>query len=54
VFLTVAADEVAVRDAVASAALDPPSDVHASAEYRRHVAGVLAVRAVREAAERAS
>jgi carbon-monoxide dehydrogenase medium subunit len=54
VVLTVAADEVAVRDALASAALDPPADVHASAEYRRHVAGVLAVRAVREAAARAS
>lgn len=33
--------------------LDPDSDVHASAEYRKHVAGVLAVRALRFAAERA-
>jgi carbon-monoxide dehydrogenase medium subunit len=34
------------------AALDPPSDVHGSAEYRRHLAEVLAVRAVLVAAER--
>jgi len=33
-------------------ALDPPSDVHASAEYRRHVAEVLAVRAVLQAKAR--
>jgi carbon-monoxide dehydrogenase medium subunit len=49
VLLTAAADEVAVRDAVESAGLDPPSDVHASADYRRHVAAVCAVRALREA-----
>jgi carbon-monoxide dehydrogenase medium subunit len=42
----------AVRDAVRSAGLDPPSDVHASADYRRHLAEVLAVRAVRQAQER--
>ena len=35
-----------------SAALDPPSDVHASADYRRHLAEVCAVRAVAQAAER--
>jgi aerobic carbon-monoxide dehydrogenase medium subunit len=39
----------AVRDAVRSANLQPPSDVHASADYRRHLAEVLAVRAVTEA-----
>jgi CO/xanthine dehydrogenase FAD-binding subunit len=33
--------------------LDPPSDIHATAEYRRHVAGGLAVRAVRLAVQRA-
>lgn len=33
--------------------LDPDSDVHASVEYRKHVAGVLAVRALRLAYERA-
>lgn len=39
------ADEVAVRQAVAGAGLDPPDDVHASADYRRHLAQVLAWRA---------
>jgi carbon-monoxide dehydrogenase medium subunit len=33
--------------------LDPPSDVHASSEYRRHLAEVLAVRAMLEAIEEA-
>jgi aerobic carbon-monoxide dehydrogenase medium subunit len=42
----------AVRDAVRGAGLDPPSDVHASADYRRHLAEVLAVRAVTRAQER--
>jgi len=35
-------------------ALDPPSDVHASADYRRHLAEVLAVRATLQAIERAT
>lgn len=34
------------------ASLDPPSDVHASADYRKHVAEVLAARAVLQAKER--
>ena len=34
------------------ATLDPPSDVHASADYRRQLAEVLAVRAVVAARER--
>ena len=34
------------------AELDPPGDVHASADYRRHLAEVLAVRAVAAARER--
>jgi len=38
-----------VRDAVRAAHLDPPSDVHASSEYRAHLAGVLAERAARQA-----
>lgn len=46
------ASEEAVRAAVESAELDPPSDVHASSEYRRHLAGVCAVRAVAQAQER--
>jgi len=47
-----AADEVSVREAVAGAELEPPSDVHASADYRRHLAAVCAVRAVEQAADR--
>src|SRR3954465_1622781 len=47
-------DEGAVRAAVASADLDPPSDVHASSEYRSHLAQVLAVRAVAQAANNRS
>jgi aerobic carbon-monoxide dehydrogenase medium subunit len=50
IVLTASADETAVADAVKSADLDPPSDVHASADYRRHLAAVLAARAVRDAA----
>jgi carbon-monoxide dehydrogenase medium subunit len=38
---------------IAQAALDPDSDIHASAAYRKHVAGVLTARALRQAAERA-
>jgi carbon-monoxide dehydrogenase medium subunit len=44
------------HDAIESAAtaaardLDPPSDLHASAEYRRHLARVLVGRALRQAA----
>src|SRR2546426_9545170 len=33
--------------------IDPTGDIHASAEYRKEVAGVLARRAIRAAAERA-
>jgi xanthine dehydrogenase iron-sulfur cluster and FAD-binding subunit A len=35
-------------------AVDPDSDIHASAGYRRHLAGVLSIRALRLAAERAA
>jgi carbon-monoxide dehydrogenase medium subunit len=42
-------DADAVLDAVRGAGLDPPSDVHASADYRRHLAEVLALRAVKQA-----
>ena len=34
-------------------AIDPGGDIHATAAYRRHVAGVLAARAIRLAAARA-
>lgn len=46
--------ESAVRAAAEGlgASLDPPSDVHGSADYRRHVAEVSAVRAVLQAASR--
>ena len=46
--------EESVRAAVQGlgATLDPPSDVHASADYRRHLAEVLAVRAVAAARDR--
>jgi carbon-monoxide dehydrogenase medium subunit len=44
-----AADEESIRSAVRGAGLDPPSDVHASADYRRHLAEVLAARAVQQA-----
>jgi carbon-monoxide dehydrogenase medium subunit len=45
------ADEVSVRKAVVDADLDPPGDVHASADFRRHLAQVLAWRAVAQALE---
>ena len=37
-----------------SRAIDPGGDIHATAEYRRHLAGVLAGRAIRLAAARAT
>ena len=37
----------------AARATDPWTDLHASAQYRRHLAGVLAARALREARDRA-
>jgi carbon-monoxide dehydrogenase medium subunit len=45
-------EEDAVRAAVQGANLEPPWDVHASADYRRHLAEVLALRAVAQAAGR--
>ena len=45
-------DDASIERAVADAALDPPSDVHGSADYRRHLAAVCAVRAVRQATTR--
>jgi aerobic carbon-monoxide dehydrogenase medium subunit len=46
VVLSAAPDEASVREAVQGAGLDPPSDVHASSDYRRHLAEIVAVRAV--------
>jgi len=46
---TDSAEEDAVRAAVQGAEFEPPSDVHASADYRRHLAEVVAVRAVAQA-----
>jgi len=49
-----ATDEVLSEAArIASARLDPEADIHASAEYRREVAGVLTERALRLAVDRA-
>jgi aerobic carbon-monoxide dehydrogenase medium subunit len=45
-------DNVRAASEGLGATLDPPSDVHASAGYRRHLAEVLAVRAVIAARER--
>src|SRR5215218_3416859 len=49
VLVTARPDDESVRDAVRAADLDPPTDVHGSGEYRRHLAEVLALRAVEEA-----
>ena len=42
----------AIPEAVRAANLEPPSDVHATAEYRKHLATVLATRAAQKAAAR--
>ena len=49
------ADRDVLEDAAreAAAGIEPGGDLHASAEYRRHLARVLAARALREACERA-
>jgi carbon-monoxide dehydrogenase medium subunit/2-furoyl-CoA dehydrogenase FAD binding subunit len=48
-------EDKAIDDAAADAAkaTDPGSDLHATKEYRRHLAQVLAGRALREARDRA-
>jgi carbon-monoxide dehydrogenase medium subunit len=51
VLITAKADEESVREAVRGAELDPPSDVHGPAEYRRQLAEVVAARAVVAAGE---
>jgi carbon-monoxide dehydrogenase medium subunit len=49
-------DEAVLKDAAAkvAAGVSPVDDVHASADYRCYVAGVLATRALREAVQRAT
>lgn len=49
------ADDVDVRDAVevVRTTIDPLDDIHATASYRRHLAGVLVGRALRTAGRRA-
>ncbi|MGH3038108.1 MAG: FAD binding domain-containing protein [Gaiellaceae bacterium] len=51
VLLTAEAEEEAVRAAVRGAELDPPSDVHGPAEYRRQLAEVVAARALAAAGQ---
>ena len=48
-------DEAAFREAARLVARDvePESDIHATADYRRHLAGILTLRALGRAAERA-
>ena len=48
--LTSETGEAAVREAVRGAGLYPPSDVHASADYRKHLSEIVAIRAVEAAA----
>ena len=43
------ADAEAVHGAVRDSGIDPPSDVHASSDYRRRLAEVVAARAVEQA-----
>ena len=47
------AESIAAAVSGLGASLDPPSDVHASADYRRHLAEVVTRRAIEVAAERA-
>jgi carbon-monoxide dehydrogenase medium subunit len=44
----------AAAERVVAAITEPPSDIHGSADYRRHLAGVLTRRALAAAAERAT
>ena len=46
-------DAIAAAAREAAAGVDPPGDIHGSAEYRRHLVGVLSARAIGEAAAHA-
>jgi CO/xanthine dehydrogenase FAD-binding subunit len=48
-------DDAMLRDVAqsATAALEPESDIHATSAYRRHLAGVLVMRALKSAYDRA-
>jgi carbon-monoxide dehydrogenase medium subunit len=48
------ADLLARAAGATSAALHPGDDIHASGDYRRHVAGVLTTRGIRTSLERAA
>jgi CO/xanthine dehydrogenase FAD-binding subunit len=50
---TTAADAFAEAAAKVVAAVEPADDVHASSSYRRHLAGVMATRALETALARA-
>jgi CO/xanthine dehydrogenase FAD-binding subunit len=41
---------IAVAEAAASAAIDPPDDIHAGGAYRKVLIGVMVERALRSAA----
>jgi aerobic carbon-monoxide dehydrogenase medium subunit len=43
---------IAAADAATAAAVDPPDDIHAGADYRRALAGTMVERALRQAARR--
>jgi 6-hydroxypseudooxynicotine dehydrogenase subunit alpha len=45
-------EAIEVVAAKVQAAIDPPGNVHASADYQRHIAGVLTRRAIRAAQQR--
>jgi carbon-monoxide dehydrogenase medium subunit len=47
---TIDAATIALAEAAAAAAVDPPDDVHAGAAYRRALAGTMVERALRQAA----
>jgi carbon-monoxide dehydrogenase medium subunit len=46
--------DLSAAAAMAQSAAEPEADIHASADYRRHLVGVLTARAVREAARSAA